>query len=221
MSEDLKNETNQENTETTEPQQEDIKLYAGKYKDVDNLEKGYKELESRFGSFKGAPKDGYKLGEDVDPENDIVKFVQEWGKENNLTNDGLNSLVSKYTELQEATEQQRVNGEIEKLGEEGKARVQKISDWAKANIPEDKLDAFGSLATTSDQFEALESIIGLTKSGNIANEKQDVSTSPQSIDKAQELRDLQFATDDQGRRLMEFDMSHRAKVDKLYKEFYD
>ena len=88
-------------TETTtdtlvEGSDTEVTYAGGKYKSVSDLEKGYNELQSTFskklGAFKGAPEDGYTLAEGVES-SPRLEALQEWGKENQLSNDALNDII--------------------------------------------------------------------------------------------------------------------------------
>ena len=60
-----------------------------KYKTVSDQAKAYNELEGRFGSFTGAPKDGKYEIEGMDfEESPLLKLTDDWGVESQLFKEG-------------------------------------------------------------------------------------------------------------------------------------
>src|SRR6056297_936228 len=63
------------------------------FKSVSAQAEAYVELEKKFGSFTGAPKDGYELPENLDKEDALVEEVMKFGTEHNMSQDGFNQLM--------------------------------------------------------------------------------------------------------------------------------
>jgi len=184
----------------------------GKYKSVTELEKGYKELQSTFtkktqeynekvGAFKGAP-EAYELPENAQVSEGIVN----WAKENQFSNEALNSLVETYNKDMQAQQEAYVQAETQKLGENAKARIKNATDWVNANLG-DLGPALNSMAAGAKGIEAIEKLISLTKATSPA-----ATPATPSIDK-DKLDYMQFQEKDaNGERRYVSDPSFRNKV---------
>ena len=58
------------------------------FKSVDEQAKSYGELQKKFGSFVGSPKDGYELPEGFSKEDALAQEVIIFGEETNLSKEG-------------------------------------------------------------------------------------------------------------------------------------
>lgn len=209
--------TTEEGAETTEQADTEAKLWAGKYKTEDELEKGYKNLESRFGAFKGSPEE-YELGEDIDADDEMVKYTQAWAKDNQMSNEALNDLIGGFSDYREGIEKRNLEAEIKQLGDNANQRINDLVKWGKGAF-EDKEDqaAFQSLATSAKGVEVIEKLIGMTKDKPLINERQ---TDPASSGMNQEkLDEMIHAVDKNGNRKMGIDAEYTKKVYKLIEEY--
>ena len=196
----------------------------GKFDSVSALEKSYTELQSSYskklGGFDGAPEGGYALEEGAEA-NDRITKLQEWGAENSLNQDAFNALIAMDTEARAAEEaafqeQEKayVQEQIGLLGDNGKERVQNISDWAKANLGEDGEALIKGAADSAKAVEVIEKLIGMTK-GTAPAPAQQAS----KVD-GEQLKAMRFATDEFGNRKMSSDPAYRAKVEALEQEVF-
>jgi hypothetical protein len=207
--------TTQETTEatTTDESTGEITetLYLdGKYKSVSDLENGYRELNKsytqktqEFGSFQGAPEE-YTYNEGVEASD----FATKWGKENQLSNDGLNSLVDGYNKYQEEQIVEYQNTQLEALGENGKERIQNVNDYLNANLGEDH----GLDVDSAKGVEALERLISSSKQAAPVSRP----TAPSA--NRDDIREMRFAKDEYGNRKMSSDPAYRAKIEALERE---
>ena len=184
---------------------------ADKYKSVADQAKAYTDLESRFGSFTGAPDEytieapeGIQLAES-DP---LLDSVKGWAKENNLSQDGLNGLVGSFFQnqiAQDAAAQELAAAEMAKL-DNADQRVTDINDFLKANIP-DGYDEIADIVSTAKGVEAIESLI------KMAAAKPTISDGTPSGAATQEgLEKLMSEKDDNGRVIYKHDPKRRAEV---------
>jgi hypothetical protein len=130
----------------------------GKYKSVSEQAKAYGDLEGKFGEFKGAPKDGYKLDgiEGIDPESPLLKGFQETFKDLNLSQAGFERVMSEYTASQGSLTNIDVKAEMEKLGPQAQDMVNKTNQWLKNNLPADVVSTVHSWVQTADDMKALD-----------------------------------------------------------------
>ncbi len=187
----------------------------GKYNSVGALEDGYKELQKSYsqklGGFEGAPDEGYTLPEGELSEGDqgMVAMLQEWGGENSLSNDGLNSLVQKYAEHQETEKTSRIEAEFQKLGENADRRLANARDFLTTNLGEDATKALAANMQTAGSIEAIEKLISMTK-----GTKQAPAQANEGVSK-EKLQTMRFAVNENGERRMSVDPAYRKHVMEL------
>ena len=214
-----------ESTETEESSQQEMTTeevetiespatYAdGKFNSVGDLEKSYLELQSTFskkmGAFSGAP-EAYEFREGaVSEENqDLANMLGEWGKDNQMSNEGLNSLIGQYNEFQAQQHDAKIDAEFKKLGENANDRITSAKSYLEANIGVEATEALAANMNTAAAIEAVERLISLNKSQKPADLVGDVSVNKEKI------REMRFAVDEHGQRKME-DPAYRQRVLKL------
>ena len=202
-------------TEATPPVEGEVSFeYAGKFNSAGDLEKSYLELEKTFhqklGAFTGAP-EAYEVNvEGVDKDDPMLSLVTEWGKEQNLSNDGLNKLIEKYVGMGDQSNEDYVKGEMEKLGDNANQRLTTLGANLEKLVGKDGYEALSQTVTSADAVAALEKLIESTK-----------PPTPTAIDShslaadSERLKQMQFATNDRGERLMEIDPAYAKKVREL------
>lgn len=220
MSEETSNPaTESTGTETTEGGENPTMSYAdGKFTNVGDLEKSYLELQSTFskklGGFEGAPEE-YAFSQENFESNDMSDALANWGKDNNLSNDGINSLYNTMSELDsmrnaQATEAEQtyVKEQTELLGTNADTRIKNATDWVKANIGDDAADSINQMWGGAKGVEAIEKIM---KMSNGAAPAAVQATEHITIEKVNEM---QFAKDQYGNPKMD-DPTYAAKVREL------
>jgi len=212
-------ETPEHITEDTEEVEQET-IYADKFKSVSDLEKSYKELQSAFskklGSFEGAPEE-YELNEEFyealpETDREIVDFVKEWGKEHQLSNKGLQDLVTSYSEKQAEIEEARIQNEFKKLGKDADIRLKNMEDFLRTNLGEAETEALAANMNDANAIQAIEKLISMTKAPKPAEHG---STREYSVD---EVKAMRFATDEHGNRKMQ-DPAYRKKVLQLEAQY--
>lgn len=213
---------------TTEETQQEVEIQSGneveiansfvngKYKSVSDLEKGYENLQKRFGSFTGAPEE-YSMAEDIsiNAEHPLLAQIQAFGKENNLSNEGYNNLVGSLLESEKALQEQaqaQAEEVMKGLGPNAKERIQNIDDFVNANVEanDDMKSLIDAAKEQPGGVELLEAFIKMSKGTAPASEQV---VSPVKTYTKDELNKLQFATDDYGNRKMASDPAYRKMVD--------
>lgn len=202
-------------TDTGESTEQVTKYANGKYTSVSELEKGYENLQSKFGSFSGSP-DEYSLAEgtEINNEHPILAEIQAYGKENNLSNEGYQNLVNVLLNNERANQEdmQAQSDQVKKdLGANANERIQNIDDFINANLEVDDRTK-GLLDLAKDQpggVELIEAFIGMTKKTTLASEQV---AAPVKTYNKEELHKMQFAMDEYKNRKMN-DPSYRKKVE--------
>lgn len=199
---------------------------ADKYKSVDEQAKAYLELEKRFGSFTGAPKDGvYKINPpegiqvEFDTEHELFQGLNKWAKESNLSQAGYDQVIGMLAQYEASMAPDM--GEIKKqVGENADARISSVNQWAKSNLTEDQYKAFRSAQTQSnaaDVFKAFEAVIAKTRQVPMPKPGEDVTAATNTG--LESIRALHRKKNEKGELLYDVDSQHRAKVEKMYQDF--
>lgn len=197
----------------------------GKYSSVSELENGYKELQSSYSKKTQEYKENtsnfaqttapeaYELAEGIES-NNRIDALQAWGKENNLSNDALNGIISADIEAANAQQAEYISEQKGLLGKDAEARLTNISDWARANLGEDNLDAFNEMVTSAKGVELFEKLSKMSQGTQAAAVAQ-----PKTMVDRDTLTEMRYAKDQYGNRKMSSDPQHRAKVNKMMEEF--
>jgi len=204
-------ENNGEATEQT------VSYADGKYNSISALETGYSELQKSYsqklGGFDGSP-ETYTLDEGIET-TPRLEALQAWGKENQLNNDALNSIVQMDVEATEKAQEAYVTEQKEILGKDAETRLTNLSDWARAQVGEEMMDTFGAMITSAKGVEMMEGLM-----------KQMHGTAPAPAQQTQTvskdtLNEMRFAIDkNSGERRMSVDPEYRKQVEALEAEIY-
>ena len=164
---------------------------AGKYKNVGELEKAYTNLQSRFGSFTGAPEE-YEIPDGAE----VGDWFKEWGRENNLSQDGFSTLIEKFNERQAERAETYYKEEMAKLGSNVEERLNSLKDWGAANnIPPETME---SLFQSADAVQALEAL----RSGASVQAPANTDANQPALTK-EYLNEITNAVDANGRKKVE------------------
>lgn len=186
-----------------------------KYKTVSDQAKAYVELESKFGGFKGAPKEGkYEVEGFNFDDNPLIGAVAEWGLENQLSNEGMKTLATRVHELALKQQEEDKQNAMVQLGDDAQKRITTLAQWGKNNLSPEEFSSFQGLAQTAGHVEVLEKLIGMTKNSKLAATKQ-ISTPTPAYTKA-DVDKMYTATNEKGERLVEIDREYYKKVQQMY-----
>lgn len=194
---------------------------SNKYKTVSDQAKAYTELESKFGAFKGAPKEGKYEIEGINfEENPLMATVAEWGLANQLSAEGLENLVVKVGELAAKQQEEDQTAAMKQLGENAQKRLADLASWGRNNLSTEEYVQFQGLAQTAGHVEVLEKLIGMTKNSKLVKPDDVTTNSSTKADAEAELKAAYLATNDKGQRLMEVDPAYRKKISAQMRDFY-
>ena len=180
-----------------EPQiQSEDKLYAGKYKSIEELEKGYAELQKAFSKrseptpqtteeTKDTPENPLKISEEGAEEAleqrglDIDNFTQEFQEKGELSKESYEALakagitqemVDTYIEGIQLKAQQMTTRVFDTAG--GEENYQKMIEWAKQGMPISERKVYNETFETGDINKILLAVKGLKASYEDAFGKQ-------------------------------------------------
>jgi len=203
-------------------------LNTAKYNDVSEQAKAYRELESKFGGFTGAP-DSYEaaLPEDLvlpegveldfNSDDPIFQAIAPVAAELNMSQDGLNKIVGAYfgataEQMHRDTLENKeyIEKELASIPQ-GQQRINQMSAWAKSNLPEDQFEAFADAVVDAKTMLMFETLINKTRNAPLpaVSEAQTRGYSQADVDAA-------FREKDQdGKNKYLTDPAHRAKVERM------
>lgn len=198
-----------------------------KYKTLEEQAKAYNELETRFGAFTGAPKDGvYKieLKEDLPVEfqtdHPLFENLNGWAKEAQLSQEGYNNLLTMFAQYELST--QPDFDQIKKdVGENADARINSASQWAKSNLSEDQYNAFRGALTQSNAaavFAVVEALIGKTREVSMPKPSDDVPGATEGG--LEEINKLHNAKNEDGQRKYDVDPKYREMVEQKRLDYF-
>ncbi len=199
----------------------------GKYKTVSAQAQAYNDLESKFGSFTGAP-ESYEVslsaelsekGMTIDAEDTMVVQAMEFAKASGMNQDGFNNLINLYGEVElarTAADDEIRTQEMQALGSTAEKRIGNLQQWGKANLSAEMFEGFEGMAQTASGVVALERLVAMTRSAPMSPD----NLTPASNGSAEELNKLQFATDEHGNRLINTDPNHKAKYNAMRASIY-
>ncbi len=197
-----------------------------KYQNLSEQAKAYKDLESQFGSFTGAPKDGYQVnlsedvtnaGIEINKEDPLYEEAIKFAGDNQMNQEGFDSMMNLYATAKIADVQALDKYKEDQIAgmDNGQARVNNLIAWGKANLSEELFKGFEDMPTSAEAVLSLEHIIGMTQAQSIT--PNGGSGSDETIS-AEELTAMQFEKDEYGNRRLSTDPAFRAKFDDLMKK---
>jgi hypothetical protein len=199
---------------------------ADRYKTVDKQAEAYTHLEKRFGSFTGAPESDYVfkapegLNVELDNEHPLLKEMQKWGKEHQLSQAGYNEILGMLAQY-EAAMLPDMAAIKQSLGADADTRIQNVVQWAHANLGK---DGYGTLRAALSQhnaaevFTVVEKLIGKTVQTPMPKPGEDVPAAQPGGEAAILARMRVKGPDGKARYFT--DPNYRHEVDNQLAEFY-
>lgn len=196
-----------------------------KYRNVAEQAKAYAELEPRFGSFVGAPKDGkyeFKAPEGVEVAMDhpLMQEFTKWAGAAHLSQEGYSNLLGMLVQY-EASQMPNMADVKARLGENADTRISTSSAWVKANLGAEGFADFRAATTGKNAdavFKLVEGLIAKSGQARMPTPGSDVPAAPgQGLDA---IRAEHGKRDAQGRLLVDVDPKARARIEKLYQDYY-
>lgn len=189
--------------------------------------KGYGELQSKFGSFTGAP-EAYEItlsdeivekGIEIDSEDPLLVRAMEFAKETNMSQEGFNQMVNLHVENQLA-EQQALSevkaSEFKGLGNNAQSRIDSVNSFIGANFDGEMVAAIQGMATSAESISAIEALIARSRSTPVAPEGGESTPSVT----ADEIKAMQFEKDANGNRRIQTDATFRTEFKKKQAQLY-
>lgn len=189
---------------------------SSKYKTVADQAQAYAGLESKLGSFTGAPENGYEVvipeGMNVSiPDDDpMLSQFNEWAAKSGLSQDAHTELLGVYIENVLGS-MPNIEDEVKRIGPDAQERISSMVSWGKANLDQKDFETMQSLATTAEGFQLLEKMRSMSRESQVSAPDQVKPTSSMSKEKLYEMiADERYETSS----------SYRAEVEQRFKDFF-
>jgi len=203
--------------------------YAGKYATPQELETGYKESVSmhtqkmsemgdKLKAFVGAPEGDYESVDGTDGYSDpVMKSIQEWGKDNGLSQDAYGSLLKTVRDADAANLETFKADQMKLLGKDADQRITNINDKWAARFGADSLDLMNGMGQTAAQIEFFESILESTSEGRVNPDGSDAG-GQMKITQTQ-IDEMMHKEDSAGMMKMQTDPSYAKEVYSAIEKF--
>lgn len=209
---------------------------------IEGLAKSYSELEKKFSQRASALKeelmserpegvpdsaDGYEFkmpeipnvpeGWDISMEGDdpLLNWWKDTAHSRGLTQDEFQDGINRYFEINFGGLPDR-EGELQQLGDNAQARIDKVDMWLNKNLDENEYNAIADFAVTADAIQVLEKIIGIEQSEpSLSGFGEEPSTGNVSEDKLRAMMD-----DPRYWKPGEVDDAYRQQVTEAWQKHY-
>jgi hypothetical protein len=197
-----------------------------KYKTVAAQAEAYTALESRFGSFVGAPKDGkYEFkapeGVTVDMAHPLMGEFNKWATAKQLSQEGYQEIMGMLVQY-EAAQAPKMADIKARLGENADTRIAAVATWGKANLGNDgyaTLRAATSGANADAVFKVLEQVIAKTAQVRMPKPGPDVPGGAPGSGLAA-ITAAHGKKGPDGKPLVYSDPNYAREVDQMYRDYY-
>lgn len=185
-----------------------------KYTSVAEQAKAYTELNKKFGSFTGAPKDGYKLPEGFDAEDALAQEVIKFGTDSNLNQEGFDKLMELAATQAQVTQDVNHEAEMQKLGDNAPQRIKQLEVFLRDKMGGD-YDSVRDMITDANGVMLAEKIMKAMQPASLPIDGVEVPGKPTWADIEAEM----YRTDENGQSLRSVDPNHEAKIQKMLREY--
>jgi hypothetical protein len=227
-------------SEVTKPEYIQDKFWDAEKNEVniENLASSYNSLESKLGSrtedltkqirtdlenekLSKVPEE-YKLNVpeldqnislDISNDMPIVQWWNSTAKNAGLSQEQYDEGVKVFVE-NAISSLPNADLEVQKLGDNGRERIEAAELWSKKHLSPDSYNAISSFASTAEGVKALEEVMKLTKDSNMPTSQTQVDVSADMDDLKSMLKDPRYW--DSSRR----DPAYVKRVTELYEKAY-
>lgn len=187
---------------------------SDKFKSVSEQAKGHSELHKAFGSFTGAPKDGYTLPEGIESEDALAAEYIKLATDMNMNQDGFDKGLKLLQSQSDVNEEVTREAEMLKLGDNADRRIQNLDAALKHKLG-DAYGAVSEMVVDANSIMLAESLIKAYAPMKLPIEGGE---HPQGITWS-DIEVEMNKKDENGRLLRSSDQAHNAKVERMMKEY--
>lgn len=153
----------------TKPNEGEVEMFADRFKSIEELEKGYKELRSKIGEQGKIAPDQYEVnlgeGYQIEEGDELLASFSEIAKKHNLTNEAFNELVKFKLDSDMSVSIDPV-AEMEALGPKANEMIKGVDLFIKGSVSPESYEVLRDIATTADVVKALNELKNSTKQFN-------------------------------------------------------
>lgn len=128
------------------------------FKNVNEQAKGYSELQKKFGSFVGSPKDGYELPEGIEKGDALFDSLVDFANDINMNKEGFEKAWELLSTQSGVNEEISSENEMAKLGDNAQQRIKSIENALKHKFGND-YDSVKDMITDANGVMLAEAII--------------------------------------------------------------
>jgi len=188
---------------------------ADKYKSVAEQAKAYTELEKKFGSFTGAPKDGYSGPEGIESDDALLQELTEFASKTNMSQEAFGEAWELLSAQSSAAETVSREQEIAKLGDNAGERIKNVEGFLKNNLDSTDYDQVMNLVTDARSIELVEALVKATSPVKLPIDGGHSPTGMTWSDIEAEM----FKKSGDGQLLRSIDVNHERKIQKMMQDF--
>jgi len=188
---------------------------SDKYKSVSEQAKAYTELEKKFGSFTGAPKDGYSGPEGIESDDALLQELTEFASKTNMSQEAFGEAWELLSAQSGAAEEVSRDNEIAKLGSNAGERIKNVEGFLKNSLDAEDYENVMGLVTDARSIELVEALVKATSPVKLPIDGGESPTGMTWSDIEAEM----FKRSDDGQLLRSIDLSHENKIQKMMKDF--
>jgi hypothetical protein len=186
-----------------------------KYTSVSEQARAYTELESKFGGFTGAPKDGYVLPEGITKEDGMAEELLTFANESNMSQASFDKALELLSAQSVATEDVNIERELSALGDNASGRIKAVEGFMKNSLDAETYEKVRYSVNSAATVELVESLIRATAPTKLPI---DGGEAPEGLTWAA-IESEMFKKDDNGNLLRSVSREHEAKVQKMMKMY--
>ena len=186
-----------------------------KHKTIYDQAKNYVSLEKKFGAHTGAPKDGYKLPEEISADDELVKQAIERAGKHNINQDAFNDIFELVSASSGVSSEMSTEAEMAKLGDNASERLKTVGAFLK-NAAGDQFEEIQGLVNSADSVALVEKLMAVLAPGKMPLNAAE-GGGGHTWD---EIEKLMNAKDESGRFLRSADPAYNRKIEKMIADFH-
>jgi len=184
------------------------------FKNVNEQARAYGELQSKFGGFVGAPKDGYATPEGIDKEDALLVTLTEFGNKFNMNQEGMTAAWDMLTAQETASSEAFHETEMAKLGDNHDQRIKRVENALKHKLG-DNYEDVSKLVNSADSIMLVESML---KAFSPAVLPKDGGENPTGVT-WEKIESLMFETNEAGQMRCSVEPEFNAMVLRMQEEW--
>ncbi len=188
---------------------------SDKYTSVSEQAKAYTALESKFGGFTGAPKDGYALPEGISKEDGMAEELLAFASDSNMSQASFDRAFELLSAQSVATEDVNIAQELSALGDNASGRIKSVEGFMKNNLDAETYEKVRYSVNSAATVELIESLIKATSPKKLPI---DGGEAPEGLTWGA-IETEMFRKDDNGNLMRSVNRDHEAKIQSMMKQY--